>query len=73
MMIMIRMVMLSVIIDFTWRGDNAMRNITDSAHLLVHVPAAEEACPAAECETSDELLDIARAGPQLDQGGHPQN
>ena len=41
--------------------------------LLVHMPSAEEAAPAAYCETSDELLDIARAGPQPGQGGHPEN
>ena len=65
--------MLSVIIDFTWRGDNAMRNDAHSAHLLVHVPAAQEAGPAAEGETSDELGNIAGAAPQLDQGGQPES
>ena len=44
--------------------------ITD---LLVHVPAAQEAGPAAEGETTEELLDVAGTGPQLDQGGQPQH
>ena len=47
--------------------------VNDDDHLLVHVPAAQEAGPAAEGETSDELGNIAGAAPQLDQGGQPES
>ena len=47
--------------------------LVNDDHLLVHVPAAQEAGPAAEGETSDELRNVAWAAPQLDQGGQPES
>ena len=39
----------------------------------MNMPAAEEAGPSTQCQTSDELLDVIRAAPEFDQGGQPEN